>query len=198
MSIPIFITLMVPLFLAPLWTHQIMNLSFLRQRTFLALDNAAILLGREDRLVFNFLLKSNRFIAGLEKIHHPIHAIVRAGGASPNLVAQDAALEIVINQSHKGAIVYSTGIWKIAELKILTELRRMGTSLLNLKRETKVPVVGVRCPICFLEARWEINSRNANTYLQVKKDSWMPGLWVKPTGTSLLRGPPWNYKLSLN
>lgn len=47
MLFSIFITALIPLFLAPVWTHELFKSSFEKQKNIIALDNAAILLGRE-------------------------------------------------------------------------------------------------------------------------------------------------------
>ncbi len=198
MSISVLAALVTILGLAPVWTHELFNNSFLRQKTTIALDNAAIILGRQDRTTLNFLVKANRTVSLMEVIHHPIHLAVVMGIATPNLIAQDVSLERAISEIHKGAKTIANVNWARASLMANSELRRFGISVVQKQRAERAPLIEKNCPVCHLGSHWEIDHAIKDTFLRVGNRSWIPAIWIKLVGESLVNGKKWNYKLSLN
>jgi hypothetical protein len=170
MSFSIFVAVITPFVLAPLWTHELFKGSFERQKAIIALDNAAILIGREDRDLFNFLKNTNSIVEGIEKIHHPIHLALRMGALDPKLKLQDIGLETLIREMHSEAEVISNVRWSKSPMVAFSEFRRMQVAGQIIQRANKVPVVEVKCSLCHLFVKWVPNLQLLKTHIEVISD----------------------------
>lgn len=198
MSISILYPLITVMVLAPLWSHQIFRDSFERQKMKIAIDNAAISIGRGDRQIFNFVENSNKAIKALEAIHHPIHLAVRSGMASPQLASQDLALEISLKELHLTTRKLAETKWMSSTLLAGSEVGRLGVYLNGIQRSKTCPLNGTRCPICNLEVYWKIDVLRTDSFLNVQIGEQTSALWTKIIKKLSGRGTEWNYYLSLN
>lgn len=198
MSISILYPLITVMVLAPLWSHQIFRESFERQKMKIAIDNAAILIGRGDRQIFNFVENSNKAIKALEAIHHPIHLAVRSGMASPQLASQDLVLELSLKELHLTTRKLAETKWISSTMLVGSELGRLGGYLKGIQRSKTCPLNGRRCPICNLELYWKVDALRTNSFLNVQMGEQTSFLWTKIIRKLSSRGAEWNYYLSLN
>jgi hypothetical protein len=198
MSFSIFVAVITPFVLAPLWTHELFKGSFERQKAIIALDNAAILIGREDRDLFNFLKNTNSIVEGLEKIHHPIHLALRMGALDPKLKLQDIGLETLIREMHSEAEVISNVRWSKSPMVASSEFRRMQVAGQIIQRANKVPVVEVKCSLCHLFVKWAPNLQLLKTHLEVISDGVAEKLSVSPTIGNTKINSSINYRCFLN
>lgn len=193
MSISLFVSLIIILVSAPLLTHQLFSGSFERQKNKIALDNAAILLGRRDRSTFNFIARSNRVADFLETIHHPIHLAARSGLGSTQLMAQDLSLESAIRELHFSSQQFAKANWTGSLISANAEMHRLGSWLAQQRRSLVAPLIGKRCPVCHLEAYWIVDSSQTDSYLRAQSGSLVTWLWIRMSQTQ----SNWNYHLSL-
>lgn len=198
MSFSIFISVLIPFFLAPFWTHELFKDSFEGQKSIIALDNAAILIGKGDRDLFNFIKKTNSFVTGIEKIHHPVHLAIRMGAIEPKLKAQDLGLETLIREIHSNTAAISNIRWSKSSFTALSEFQRLGISGNILERATRVPIVGLECSVCHLFSKWEVNPTLLKTKIAVTNSKAAESLYVYPTIRGLENNDPVNYKVILS
>lgn len=195
MSIPLFISLTISLVLAPLWSHQLLKGTFSKERKIIAMDNAAILLGRSERETFSFLRRVNEAISNLEAVHHIIHPLLVLGTVSPEIVAQDGKLESLIDELHKGSLKVAKFNWSMGKHQAEAELLRMGVPLFEIRREDNLPVREIVCPICHLNSFWEMAPNFNKSYLRINDASLSFGLWIDFQDSSLIKGRFRNYQL---
>ena len=160
---------MLPLMITPIMTHELFGHVYDFEKTIIGMDNGAIVLGRADRKTFNFLEKTNLLLESLERFHHPIHAVVLGGLASPSTVAQDKAIELFIERVVTGSMAIAQTMWKKSEFGFFNEVRRH-TSLVELsQRSPTLPVRRKRCVFCGLIYAFEIKSRESQTVINSKE-----------------------------
>ena len=198
MSFSIFVAVIIPFVLAPLWTHELFKGSFERQKAIIALDNAAILIGREDRDLFEFLKNTNSIVEGLEKIHHPIHLALRMGALDPKLKLQDIGLETLIRELHSEAEVVSKVRLSKSPLVAFSEFRRMQVAGQIIQRAKKVPVFEVKCSLCHLWVKWEPIPELLKTQIEVINDGVAEVLSVSPTIGNAKMNSSINYRCFLD
>jgi hypothetical protein len=164
------------------------------EKSFIALDNGAIILGRRDRENFNLIEKINTFMANLEKLHHPVHALVVSGVATPALIAQDKLLESLILVNHKSSLVSAQVLWTKSLLESTRAIQKMDEAIESRVRRMTVPVVSKICPICYLSNRVDIVASEAVSYLQVKNKIRKVDILVEPFVRKNLGRKEWEYK----
>lgn len=197
MSISLFASLITILALTPLWTHQLYLTSFNRQKTMIALDNAAIVLGRQDRMTLNFVEKANETIKLIELIHHPIHFAVVSGIASPQVVAQDVSLEATLKEIHFTSRRVADVKWASSLSSAIAEVGRLGTEVIQHQRGLTSPLIKKRCAICNLDTFWLVDANRTDSFLRVKSGDWISAVWVRLLKSLNKNKADWNYQLSL-
>ena len=195
MSISILFLAILGLAIAPFWTHQMFNDSYLRQLTQIAMDNAAIKLAQQDRVTLNLIETSNNLMTLLEKIHHPIHLAIASGMGSAQLLVQDKALEASIKEIHSNTFFIANWKWSESFLTAVGEMTRLGVILSNKKRLSRPPIFSKRCSLCYRENFWAIDSSQTNSWLKGIKNSWSPAIWIKLRSYSDITRTQWNYHL---
>ncbi len=164
-----------PLFLSLGWTASRFR-EVERLETFLIeLDNAAIVLGRNARSVWNGLQAANEQIAFVDNAHHIAHACARSGAATPQCVAVDKALEVRLKTMHLRAAAVAQEVW------------RQGP------RSSLVPIRSQTCSLCGT-AFWEIGARRSESVeraLGLRKFKHT----VHWLGRSLRGGRKWDYSI---
>ena len=168
MFISFLVLAMLPLMMAPIMTHELFGHVYDFEKTIIGMDNGAIILGRADRKTFNFLEKTNLLLSSLEKFHHPIHAVVVGGLASPSTVAQDKAIELMIERVVTGSLAMAQTMWKKSEFEFFSEVRRH-TSLVEVsQRSPSLPVKKKRCVLCSQIYSFEIRRGDSQTVINSK------------------------------
>ena len=158
MSISFLIISLSALFAVPLWTHSLYEDIFRTEKTMIGMDNGAIILGRGDRATLNFIEKANKFISGLEKIHHPLHALLISGVATPNVVSQDQMIESLIRTTLESTLLTSQSMWLKTSLEVARYLADFTKNVAMEQRSSLVPVDKRSCSICFLTHRLEVDT----------------------------------------
>jgi len=194
MSFSVLVIALCPLFLIPLWTHHLFQRVYSLEKSFIALDNGAIILGRRDRENFNLIEKANMFMANLEKLHHPVHAAVASGVATPAVIAQDKLLEALILATHKKSLVSAQLLWTKSFLESTRAIQKMDETIESKVRRMKVPVVSKTCPVCFLSNRVDVISSEVTTHLQVENKIRKVDVLVEPFIKFNLGRKEWEYK----
>ena len=168
-----------PLMILPTMTHHLFEQVYEYEKTVIALDNGAIVLGRNDRSTFNYIEKTNLWLGRLEKIHHPVHAAVVAGWASAEVIATDQALELLMSKTLATALVSAQLLWRnsletsIKEINKLSNLVRVG------ERNLLVPIKKKICSFCAMSNQLEIQASMAKTRFRVEGGMRAKGLVVE-------------------
>jgi hypothetical protein len=193
MQIP-FIIALIPLFLSPVWNLWALKRIEKRERIQIALDNAAIILGQEDRKILNAISKVNENIRGQEKLHHGAHLCARSPVANPECILADEAFEAEIAMLHQ--IIFSkASIGRAGALvRAQNEFNRLVESNFQTTRPTHLPVHAVRCSFCRLETQWEWDS-DASVFEIGFSDSMGLVTGVELIGKTLLNAERWKYRL---
>src|SRR5688500_15327370 len=100
MQISLLILVSLPLLFSPLLTYRIYDKALSWERTQIAVDNAAIVIGKKDKELFNYLIASNRILHALEMAHHPLHFCARVPLTTAFCISEDLVLEAQITAMH--------------------------------------------------------------------------------------------------
>src|SRR5689334_1639388 len=115
MSLSLIAVLGVPLFLLPLSTHHIYEQVYDRERAAIAVDNGAILMGREFRSLLNRWRWVETQVKRWEVIHHPVHLCASIPSPiQPACEAKDRALELALEGFLTGWEMHSALLWAAA------------------------------------------------------------------------------------
>jgi hypothetical protein len=156
----------------------------------IALDNAAIRLGRRDRNLFRMVDSAATKIRALETTHHALHACARV--PSPSYFkcrAADLAIERTIAGLIDALRASVTAAWRFNSARTREELWRGDWRRPEITRETIAPVRFERCPVCGLAARVILEPKRMPTRIEGKHygDSRI--------GVRFIRETNWNYRL---
>lgn len=176
-------------------THSLFNTFYEIEKSIISMDNGAIVLGRNDRKLFDFLENTNTFLNGLEKVHHPLHAMVTAGGANPAIVAQDKAIELILHQTLQGAVFLANSIWSKGKLEAWSEIIKLAQNVLVESRSPVVPIVKNRCPICWLDNHITIKEKEAETRFRILGYPALKGVTVKLFQNQRINKSKWEYRI---
>jgi hypothetical protein len=197
MSLPVLIAALIPLFLSPFWTDHLFRRLHRREQVHIAVDNAGIRLGKNDRDLFNHLKASNKLMLAMDLVHDGLHAAARVPLAGATAVAEDLAMETTMAIMHQTAFAVAQAEWLAGSGKVLGALAQQETALLRLDRNLSVPIKGHRCKFCYQEVAWEVSQSEVSSTIEGMAESPRPVVKVSLAGKSLLRGEKWDYRLSL-
>lgn len=184
---------------APLWTSHLFRSVYSWERRQVAVDNAAIILGRSDRKSFTDLSRLNRTIEAMEVEHHLLHACARSNTpAAPECALADAQLERVMENLHRVGGEMARAQWRLGQVRASAETRQFGVTMDVPDRPAEIPIGERKCAACALSLYWERSeSRRALHYaVRARGDDSPPvTTGVELTGRSLRDGRDWEYRL---
>lgn len=194
MSISFLIILSVIL-AAPWESRRIFYEAFRAERRQIAVDNAAIVIGRRDRELFRFLSASNRLLRGMEVAHHALHACARTPQGAAVCMDKDVAIELQIELVLRTTYETASVWWKSAAIAAESSARRLDEEV-SLIRPASPPLRKYVCPICGRAVQWEVESGNRaiQTIVRDRFDGRFAAR-VRPYGISLRDGATWDYLL---
>jgi hypothetical protein len=184
---------LTPIAVAPLMTHGLYGQAYRVEYRQIALDNAAIGLGRGQRAAFRYLAETNRKLRALEAVHHPAHACARLPQPTPACLAADRSAELAIRTLRNEAYAAAQIRWASARGQARTELGRWQVEA-TVHSPVRIPVAPVRCPLCGLDVFWERESDRISSDLVSPGAPWL-GVRVALWGRSLTRLPLPDYEL---
>lgn len=170
MQIPLLIGLLLPLLSSPWWTHTVFGYAADWEHEQIAADNAAIVLGRKDRELLEYVESANRLLAMLDAVH------------DPKLAPQIRAL-------HRTVHAASQGMWRANLVEAMSVWRAGGGAPRAVRRTMRVPLQSRRCRVCGVPIAWDPWRDALTTWLQA--DHPVP----IGVGVRLLRERRWDYRL---
>ncbi len=179
----------------PLLTQSILRSLWLREELQIAVDNAAIVLGKGDRKIWNELTQANRTLEVWEAIHDVVHSCARLAPQSP-CAADDRLWEVKIDEFRQASYWRAQSLWQQTWVSARLEASRFSGNALNTTRSSTLPVVEVACPRCGRPVFWEIRAKERG-YL-VWGHGTMPltlAVEVRWSGRSLRNSTGWDYFL---
>lgn len=212
MSVPYIFLLTVVL---SVWSAMIINVHSHTeswQRSQIALDNAATVIGQDDRAIFNRLRDFNKIMDGLVIAHHTAHVCAMNPFSGWACASADRALEAFIPKFNKLSHKMANVAWLASSLHGLLEMAKLNTYPLNIERAKQVPIHAEICVYGF-ETYLEVDTDQAPVVTTIKampihdieivktpeEDSIVPSLILTSScevgGRSLKLGSKWNYKL---
>lgn len=191
-----FLVAMTPLLLAPAWTYRVFSEAERFERRQIAVDNAAIELGRGDRAALRTLEEGQRRIRVLERAHHLVHFCARVPETAPACAAEDRALEAGIRVYSLALRVRAQAAWVASLARARKALTGIGNRAGVLGRAVVLPLRPRRCSVCGGDAGWELaeppplrwrvlspGEREAEVWAELSRDSagsWDYALMVEP------------------
>lgn len=143
--------LLAPLLLAPLSTARLIGEALTEERRQIAFDNAAIVLGRHVRLALRALAMAETGLAAADFVHHPVHL---CAAVKPPCRAADMGLERGIELLFRNAEAVFRAALAAAPMRARAEL--VSEKALAQVDGPSLRLSAVRCPICRLPVRWEV------------------------------------------
>jgi len=179
----------------PVLTQLMMRGLWQAERVQISVDNAAILLGREDRRILNYLKNTNTQIKGLEAIHDVVHLCAKIP-SQVQCQTQDEVLESQIDALKEEARGIASLGWKAGAAKARQHVAQVSVFDLQLDRPAEPPLVEKVCPRCRRPVFWEIARSKMDYNVHAKGPLSIPKrVRVRWVGHSLMTGPEWNYQL---
>ena len=173
----------VPLFLSLGWTHARFKELEHREKRYIALDNASIVLGRATRAALRRLEVYNRWVLNAERAHHTVHACARAG-LVPSCAAADAAWESSIHSARRSAWAAADAAWAGAGIASLADAAKLGATA-SVDRPARFPLGGRIC-LCGLSTLLFPTQALKAT---VRVDAFVDRVgWIR-------QGSEWNYRI---
>lgn len=160
-----------------------------------AIDNAAIVLGKADRLLFRKLQTLNAAVRAADLFHHPVHF-----SPWPWTKAGDPAIEAKLIALRQANYVAVSVLWTANKVAALTSPslndETRGHVVKIRGRNEKPPIHQSRCPVCGLAIYWEVDGEATRTFtLDVPSDFSVPGVRLRIVGDSVLSLSDWDYEL---
>lgn len=150
MSFP-FIFGLIPLFISPVFILLIFQTVFQIEKNQIALDNAAIMMGRQDRDLFRIIENTNKLLKKIEKKHHYLHACALISPDPRVRVicqTQDRAIELEMSLLIEKTRFQSQYLWFLSRSKGIAEANKLNVHIDSIKRETSAPIRFEECPFC--------------------------------------------------
>lgn len=191
MSVP-FIMVILFLLLAPLESLRLFRRTAEWQKAQVALDNAAIELGKRDRDLFRYVASANQVLAGLELLHHPLHLCARVPKTAPVCGPKDLALEAKIQTVRLETYRAASLSWTGNGVRALSQL---GTYRVSASRTGRVPLRSVVCALCRRAVLWEVERPAATLSVFRARHPRVLESGVRLVGESLVKPSTWHFRL---
>lgn len=183
-------TLIIPLILSPLWVSHLYQLEFENQKRQIWLDNASIVLGRNDRELLNKLESTKKKIESLHTTYHQAQAcslIPKIATVCASLANQIKHLLLACVNS---VLSVSQIKWRAGNSKALEILGKKGYQG-QLTRLEKIPLQRKKCGICFESVLIEMPRQPIMSVLKLKNQLIPPDILLVEKNTE----GRWNYRL---
>lgn len=177
--------------LIPVLTNRLYLRVYQIEREQIALDNVAILLGQGDRQVLQELVRQNRNLKHLEKLHHAVHT---CAPIDSRCLAADRKLETAIRYWHETSYAMAQKRWAQSYGRASQESNRLQAKVCRLQRSHSVPIESVKCSQCGLEVFWEWRRTEKRSFQIESCHPFGLSTAVGLLGTTLREGN-WNYIL---
>jgi len=182
---------------APLWAMQLWSIVWEEEQAQIAVDNAAIVLGRGDRALLNELVGVNRKLRALEVEHHVAHHCAQIPSpAKAGCEATDRALELTLRALRLAAYERAQLAWRESEFKAFAEAKRLKNRISIDERSIRPPLRSIRCAECQLDIFWELEEPKRRGFLLRTHGPSPQFSRVVWEGTDLRSGKKWNYRLA--
>lgn len=152
------IAMMIPILMGPFHSHRTYARVFERERTRIAIDNGAILVGEADRGWLTWLERENAQLQAWDAAHHPSH-FCKFSPVPPTAAAclsADKFWEAAILARHARARAEVQLRWSLASARARRELTRLAVNNGIVGRATVPALRAKRCPICQGTLGWEV------------------------------------------
>ena len=160
-----FLILFTPLFLAPLWSVQLIEMEISYQEEIIQMDNSAILAGRADRDAVNQLTQKNKKLQELHlQFHHALAcSLIPATSKACRVFAQriGQAMALLVGQMESR--------WRMSWVQTTEELTRHLSSNgrgFQLTRTIQVPVTWIKCKACHKSMRADLEKKRLITSIR--------------------------------
>jgi len=182
------------LVIAPWQSRGIFCDIFRVERKQIAVDNAAITLGRRDREIFRFLSASNRILRRIEVVHHALHFCARTPTGLAKCLAKDILVERQMEAFLQGIYGTASAMWLAARLDAISTAAELYETVV-ISRPITLPVKALRCPICQRPNRWEWRLDDSITAEVRDVGGDVTPVRIRMSGASIASGDGWNYVL---
>jgi hypothetical protein len=174
-------------------THGRFQEIYRLERGLIALDNAAILLGRSAREVWKGLVRFNAWAEKAELAHHVAHVCARAPIAGSPCRAADQAWEAALASAHRLAGARAHLGWTQGRRDALIAARKLGVEV-TADRAPTPPIRSKRCSVCGLLTRWDIvGPAPESVWARLHQREFRNR--VESIGRSLKGGETWAYRV---
>ena len=143
---------LLPVLLAPWYTHRLYDRLHELEKAQIAVDNAAITLGRRERQMFRLLETAEKELRRMELAHHPLHVCGQKDGRCRTA---DLALEAKMVAAHRAATVAAQALWTEAALEARARLAALDV-VAQMPRPGRAPFRERRCLLCLLPVGWTL------------------------------------------
>ncbi len=153
------------------WTAMIINIhshAEAWQRTQIALDNAATVIGQMDKVLFNKIQFYNATTRLAEIGHHSVHWCKDIPYLSAYCKPADEGLEFSINTARYVRLTSSRIDWYRNLAAGLREMGKLDSIPISIERESSLPVHTEKCNYCGLETFIEIDDGKAPVKTLIK------------------------------
>lgn len=181
------------IFLASTWlTQSSFRQLWLRERTQVAVDNAAIVLGRAVEEMLHSMEETNSELRILDIEHHELHFCARNIFTALECFPMDKAMEVEISLLSSSANVELSLLWQKAASKANMEASLL-RNLIEVVRLPVPPIHLVKCLICGSPHHFSFDQKRAITWIHaISAGNSSEGVkiqWSKESGK-------WLYRLS--
>ncbi|MBY0371542.1 hypothetical protein K2X33_12710 [bacterium] len=154
MSLCFFSLMAGPLLLSLGWMQLRFTELYNWERSLIALDNAAVVLGRAERSVLGDLAKANRELQHRDLAHHPWHACARVPATAAKCLPVDRTAEQALSAVWHRHWAQAVARWRQAEGE--ARLQTVGApGKVDWSRSALPPVRPRRCSQCGAWTGWE-------------------------------------------
>ncbi len=195
MSLPYLMVLMATIGLGPTLLMEIYLPAKDWETQQIAVDNAATVMAKGDRELFNELIAFNKTMKILDSAHDGFHLCKNSPPpAGPACKSADALAEVKIRAAHTLALNAARAKWLANTAAGLRELGKLETNFIQWERSELAPIHSEICKVCGLQTTIEIDKAPVVTF--IRADSKVPiGVLSEVGGKTLNGSSKWNYKL---
>lgn len=188
MQIPLLVIATV-LAMAPFLSREIYVEMYRLEKRTIAVDNAAILIGRTDRAMTAFLAKSNLAMRAADLFHDLLHVCAKNPKTAAICVDKDMAMERQLAFVHSRLYDVAKSMWVAGSARARIEMARLGV-VGHIDRARLPPIHSKHCPLCWLAITWE-----ADGPMISRVSHGGVGAQVRLEGKPLKGGNRWNYRV---
>ncbi len=184
---------LLPILLAPVWMVRITLEAKQLETRQVKLDNALILLGRQDRELFNYAVKINQFLKGLHQNHHRYHHCARIPASAAQCIPWDQFFENAIRMTSFQAERFMKMEWKRNGISLEVKTHQISPQSEN--RRSAFPFYVSSCPLCHFPEQFKLvpSANRWGSSSQIQSNPKVEGS-ISLIGRDLQHAN-WNYQL---